>query len=136
MLLLALLLSGCASAKTATYTLSAVPPANPTHGHKLKVPIEVGEVSIPALIDRNEIVLRAPSDRLAVAGTSVWGAPIGQLIRTALSADLTERLAPGSVLPPGAPAPAGELRILTVVVRKFGGDTTGRVVLDAAWVTA
>lgn len=134
-LALMLALSGCASAKTTTYALSPVPPAR-TAAHALSLPIEVGEVSIPPSIDRNAIVLRAPGDRLEVAGTSVWGAPIQELIRAALSDDLTARLAPGSVLPPGAPSPSGGLRIVTVIIREFGGDVSGRVVLDAAWATA
>jgi uncharacterized lipoprotein YmbA len=121
-LLLVLLLGACASAKTDTYTLSAVPPARqPVAGTPLRPPIEMGEVSIPAVIDRDEIVLAAPGDRLDVASDSLWGAPVRQLIRRALSDDLTARLPPGSVLPPGAPAPRAGLRILTVSIEQFGG---------------
>lgn len=134
-LLLVLLLGACSSATTDYYTLSAVPPARPAHGSRaIRPPLEVGEVSIPATIDRNEIVLIAPGDRLELAGNSVWGAPVRQLIRRALSDDLTERLPPNSVLPPGTPAPKGGLRILTVSIERFDGDTAGRVVLSAAWM--
>lgn len=132
---MALALSGCASAKTATYALSSVP-ATTSSAHALSPPIELGEVSIPPSIDRNSIVLRAPGDRLEVAGTSVWGAPLRELIRAALSDDLAARLAPGSVLPPGAPSPSGGLQIVTVIIREFSGDVSGRVVLDAAWAIA
>lgn len=135
-LLLVLLLGACASAKTDTYTLSPVPPTRQQTGAPLRPPIEMGEVSIPATIDRDEIVLVAPGDRLDVASTSIWGAPLRQLIRRALSDDLMARLPPGSVLPPGDPAPGGGLRILTVSIDHFSGDTSGRVVLSAAWVLA
>jgi len=134
---LALLLGGCASAKTDTYTLSAVPPARQAPaGVPLRPPLEMGEVAIPATIDRNEVVLNAPGDRLDVASTSIWGAPVRQLIRRALSDDLTARLPPGSVLPPGDPGPKAGLRILTVSIDQFGGDTSGHVVLSAAWLLA
>jgi uncharacterized lipoprotein YmbA len=133
-LLLALLLAACASAKTDTYTLSAVPLPRALAGSPLHPPLEIGEVSVPATIDRDEIVLTAPGDRLNVASDSVWGAPLNQLIRRALSDDLSERLPPGSVLASGDPAPPRGLRIVTVSIDQFGGDTSGRVVLRASWI--
>ncbi len=67
-LLLVVLLAACASATTDYYTLTAVPPAQPgLPAARLRPPIEVGEVSIPATIDRDEVVLAAPGDRLDVA---------------------------------------------------------------------
>ena len=136
-LVLALLLASCSSTKTYTYILSAVPPEQPARsGLALRPPIEVGEVAIPATLDRDEIVLAAPGDRLDVEGTSVWGAPIRQLIRRALSDDLAARLPPGSVLPPGAEAPSFGLRIVTVNFERFSADTNGRVVLRADWTIA
>lgn len=136
-LLLVLLLAGCSSAKTDYYTLSAVPPARAAPaGRPLHPPLEVGDVSIPATIDRNEIVLVAPNDRLELVGTSVWGAPLDQLIRRALSDDLAERLPPNSVLPPGTPEPKGGLRIVAVSIERFDGDTAGDVRLRAAWTLA
>ena len=136
-LLLVLLLAACSSSKTDYYTLSAVPPPRGVSERaRLRPPLEVGEVSIPATIDRDEVVLVAPGDRLDLAGNSVWGAPLRQLIRRALSDDLTQRLPAGSILPPGDPAPRAGLRILTVSLEQFSGDTAGHVVLRAAWIVA
>ncbi len=135
-LLLALLLAACASAKTDTYTLSAVPPAHMAVGSPIRPSLEVGEVSIPATIDRDEIVLVAPGDRLDVSSNSVWGAPLNQLIRRALSDNLSERLPPGSVLAPGDPAPPRGLRTVTVSIDQFSGDTSGRVILRASSILA
>ncbi len=132
--LVALLLGACASAQTTYYTLSPVSPAaQATSGMALKPPIEVGEVSIPPTIDRDEIVIAAPGDRLDLSANAAWGAPIRQLIRRTLSADLTARLPPGSVLPLGDPAPSGGLRIVTLNIQQFGGDASGRVVLQTTW---
>jgi uncharacterized protein len=133
-LLLALLLAACASAQTDTYTLSAVPPARMATGSPVRPPLEVGEVSVPATIDRDEVVVVAPGDRLNVSSNSVWGAPLGQLIRRALSDDLSARLPPGSVLPPGDLAPPRGLRIVSLSIDQFSGDTAGHVVLRASWL--
>lgn len=136
-LLIAFGLAACTSAKTSTFTLSAVPPqGTQPSGRALRPPVEVGEVAIPATIDRDSIVLTAPSDRLEVLPNSVWGAPIRQLVRRALSDDLTQRLPPNSVLSPGTPAPRHGLRIITVSIQQFSGGTDGRVVLDANWTIA
>lgn len=135
-LALALALAACSSPKTYTFTLQSVPPRSAPSGKPLRPPIEMGEVGIPATIDRNSIVLTAPDDQLDVLQNSVWGAPMRQLIRNALSDDLNQRLPQGSVLPLGTPAPAGGLRIITVQVQQFEGSTDGRVVLDVGWTIA
>lgn len=133
-LLLALALAACASAKTYTYTLSAVPPAGgPVVSHPLASPIEVGEVGIPAVIDRTSIVLTAPGDQLQVSQNDVWGAGLRDLIRRTLSEDLAERLPDGSVLQPGTPARSARLRIVAVAIQQFEGSTGGVVTLRADW---
>lgn len=133
-LLLLSLLGACASAPSHFYTLGQVPPAGAqVAGRALHPPIEVGQVPIPAVLDRNEIVIAAAGDRLDLAGQDRWGAPLGQLIRVALTEDLSSRLPPGSVLPPGAIAPNGGLRVLTLNIQRFIGDSTGLVRLDASW---
>ncbi|MGH7155570.1 MAG: PqiC family protein [Acetobacteraceae bacterium] len=134
MLLVLLLLGACASAPSRFYTLGQVSPASaPIGGPALHPPIEVGQVPIPAVLDRNEIVIAAAGDRLDVAGRDRWAAPRGQLIRLALTEDLTSRLPPGSVLQPGAVAPNGGLRVLTLNIQRFIGDSSGLVRLDATW---
>jgi uncharacterized protein len=131
---LVLILASCGSVPTQTYTLTSVPPSQPaSQGRALQPPIELGDVSIPATIDRSSIVQIASGGRLDVHGEAVWGAPLQQLIRRTLSADLAHRLPPGSVLAPGDPAPPGGLRILLVNIEQFASDTSGRVTLTADW---
>ncbi|HEY6434856.1 MAG TPA: PqiC family protein [Acetobacteraceae bacterium] len=130
---IAALLFGCSSPPTHFYTLTAVPPARPvTAGVPLSPPIEVGDVPVPAVLDRDAIVL-SEGDRLDISGQDEWGAPLGRLIRQTLTADMMFRLPPGSVLAPGSTAPRSGLRILSVNVLRFGGDAAGTVVLDASW---
>jgi uncharacterized protein len=133
-LALPLLLAGCASAPTHFYTLAPAPPAaRLTAQPSLDPPIEVGDIPVPSVIDTNSIVLSAGDDRLDVSSQDQWGAPLGQLIRQALTADLIARLASGSVLAPGSPAPRSGLRVLSLQITRFMGDTAGHVALDVSW---
>ena len=102
-------------------------------GHTLYTPIEVGEVPIPATIDRNSIVLSAGNGRLNIASHDQWGAPIGELIRQALTANLTARLPPGCVLSPGGIAGRSGLHVLSLHILRFMSDTMGHVTLDVSW---
>ncbi|HSU04762.1 MAG TPA: PqiC family protein [Acetobacteraceae bacterium] len=124
----------CSSPPTHFFTLSAVPPANANRGGvALRPPIEVGDVPVPAVLDRNAIVVSGGGDRLDISSRDQWGAPLGRLIRQTLTADLITRLPPGSVLAPGSTAPKSGLRVVSVSIQRFGGDTAGNVVLDANW---
>lgn len=128
------LLSACASAPTVVYTLTSVPSARATvSGPPVVPPIEVGDVMIPGVIDREPVIVAAPNGQVDISGTAVWGSPLQEVIRRTLSADLASRLPPGSVLAPGDPAPPGGVRILLVNIQKFWGDTAGQVGLVADW---
>jgi hypothetical protein len=127
-------LCGCSSPPTHFYTLDAVPPARPVAaGIALSPPIEVADVPVPAVLDRDSIVLNEGGDRLNVSSQDEWGAPLGRLIRQTLTSDLMSRLPPGSVLAPGSTAPRSGLRIVSVNIVRFSGDAAGNVVLDASW---
>jgi uncharacterized lipoprotein YmbA len=130
---LCFLLAACGSAPTRFYTLEPVAPKQTVSGAAAKPPIEVGAVPVPAELDRDAVVLRDGGDRLDISGQDQWGAPLGSLVRQALTADLTARLASGSVLAPGSTAPKAGLRVLKVELQHFMGDTNGAVRLDANW---
>ena len=128
------LLAGCGSSPpTHYYTLEPIPPQQDAAKSALHPPIEVGDPGVPPEIDRDAVVVSAGGGRLDVSSTDQWGGPIGKLIRQCLTTDLTTRLAPGSVLAPGAPAPKSGLRVVSVHVERFIADTGGHVVLDASW---
>jgi uncharacterized protein len=129
---LVLLLAGCASAPTRVYTLTSVPAAHSMPVVASRMPIEVGEIPVPASVDRSSIVLYDGDDRLSILANDEWAAPLGSLIRQALTADLQSHLG-ASVLAPGAIAPAGRLRILSLTIEQFIGSSSGRVVLNASW---
>lgn len=129
-----LLIAACSSAPTHFFTLQPSGTPGPfANGPALKPPIEVGEVPVPAVIDRNEVVLSGGEGRLVVSLQDQWGAPLGQLIRSVLTTDLTSRLPRGSVLAPGSVAPAGGLHVLNLNIVHFMGDTVGQVTLEVQW---
>ncbi len=124
-------LAGCGhSPPTRFYTLDAVASqvaARPYAGP----PLRIGQVLVPPVLDRNEVVQEITAGRLQVDDLDHWGAPLGQLIRTALESDLSARLPAGDFLPGTGAAPddAG-----TVVVTVLGVSRTAEgLSMDVSW---
>lgn len=131
-----LALASCGSPPTHFYTLNAVPPAGPApSGAPVTPPLEVGQVSIPDVLDRDAIIEAAGHGQVDINGEQVWASDIDEMIRATLSQDLMARLPAGSVLPPGDTGSGAGLQVLVVNILRFGGDTTGHVVLSAEWTT-
>lgn len=132
-LLLAGLLGGCGSSpRTHFYTLTPAADGRlAAGGHPIRM-VAVGDVRLPAELDRLSLVTQGSGSRIIVSDTDRWAAPLDQLLRRALTADLSARLPPGSVLAPGDPMPRNA-RVLTLNVRRFMADPSGRVSLDADW---
>lgn len=135
-LLTVCLLAGCSgSPRTQFYTLDPVSaPAtaatsNSTRSHR---PITVGQVQLPPALDRLSLVTRTGPDQLSVSDENRWAAPLDDLVRRTLAADLAARLPPGRVLAPGDPVPPGGARTLTVDVQDFIPDQR-HVTLNARW---
>ncbi len=132
-ILLALLLSGCASSPpTRYYSLSAVP-IQPVQAAAASPPIMLDPISLPPELDRLQLVRQATADRLDIASLDRWAAPLDELVRRALSADLAAALPAGTVLPPDAAAAPPDLRHVAVTIDRFDGDLSGHVVLAAHW---
>ena len=135
-LLMLCLLAGCAgSPSTHFYTLDPVSApasaltANPTQSHRL---IVVGQVQLPPALDRLSVVTRSGPDQLAISDENRWAAPLDDIVRHTLSADLAARMPPGRVLAPGDPVPASGARSLIVDVQDFLPDER-HVTLNARW---
>jgi uncharacterized protein len=130
------LLAGCSgSPPTQFYTLDPVsaavpaPTSTPTRSHR---PIVIGQVQLPPTLDRLSLVTRTGPDQLAVSDENRWAAPLDDIVRRTLAADLAARLPPGSVLAPGDPVPSSGARTLTVDVQDFIPDQR-HVTLNARW---
>jgi uncharacterized lipoprotein YmbA len=95
-------------------------------------PVMVGHVDLPATLDRLWMVRSGPGNAIEVSDVDRWAAPLDELVRNALTADLRSRLPPGTVLAPGDTAPEGTRTIMLNVLH-FMADQSGRVVLDTDW---
>jgi uncharacterized lipoprotein YmbA len=117
-------LSACAStAPLRYYTLSDVPPATEGASASSASPaLRVGRVRIPGEIDRTELVQRIDATRVKIAEQDKWAAPLDEMIRRALSADLQTR---------GAAQSASAT--LSVDIEEFIGDAACAVTLRASW---
>jgi uncharacterized lipoprotein YmbA len=81
-------------------------------------------VTIPGELDRPELVRRIGPNQLSIAGLDRWAAPLDQVIRRALSDDISRRVP--------SPAP-GQQYSVSVDIREFYGDEACNVTLRAAW---
>jgi uncharacterized lipoprotein YmbA len=99
-LLLALVLGGCATPLTERfYTLNASAPPQPV-AHPARYRIAVGPVTVPALVDRPQIVLRAGANRVTIAEQSRWAEPLKDSIERVVAGNLALLLRRAPLLPP------------------------------------
>ncbi|MFP9459519.1 membrane integrity-associated transporter subunit PqiC [Pectobacterium brasiliense] len=132
------LLSSCSSPPVRYHTLltpaSPVAPlslmANTTHAAPFF--IDVLPVGIPAQLDTSQIVIRQGDSGAVVLDNERWLSPLSEEIRTALSADLTQRLNTQDVsgLVRSADTPVVRIHLQ---VRRFDSWPGQSVALDADW---
>ncbi|MFJ5435625.1 membrane integrity-associated transporter subunit PqiC [Pectobacterium sp. CHL-2024] len=132
------LLSSCSSPPVRYHTLltpaSPVAPlslmANTTHAAPFF--IDVLPVGIPAQLDTSQIVIRQGDSGAVVLDNERWLSPLNEEIRTALSADLTQRLNTQDVsgLVRSADTPVVRIHLQ---VRRFDSWPDQSVAFDADW---
>jgi uncharacterized protein len=129
-------LFACASSPpTRFYILNEIAPAAPAPNAAApnQIPIRVEPIAIAPELDRPEIVSRIGPNRVRVAGSDRWAAPLAEQIRRVLSDDLSARLPPGSVADPNEPSTKDPRRLLTIAIDEFYGDDSCAVSLRASW---
>ena len=116
---LVLLLCGCASSPPLRYyVLSETSPAGSSSSVDS---VQVSKVTLPRELDRNELVQRIDATRVRIAEDDRWAAPLDDLIRRTLAADLR--------------AHAGQARVgqVSVQIEAFSADMNCGVELRASW---
>jgi hypothetical protein len=123
------------SPPTRFYILNEIAPAAPapTTTGSNQIPVRVEPIAIAPELDRPEIVSRIGTNRVHVAGSDRWAAPLPEQIRRVLSNDLSARLPPGSVADPNEPSTKDPRRLLTIAIDEFYGDDSCAVSLRASW---
>ena len=135
---LALLGAGCASTPPRLYRLSASEPAPapapaPATAASAPATLAVGPVTVPAQVDRPQIVLVVGANQVRVDEFSRWAAPLADDITGVLVADLARRLGTTEVWAyADTVRPAAELRV-AVQVQRFDIVPGDVALLDAAW---
>jgi uncharacterized lipoprotein YmbA len=127
--LLSALMVSCGISGKQYYVLT--PAGSPPSGGGLG--IGVGPVSIPAYLERSNLVFKEGGNRLAVSESHHWAGDLENNVASVIAANLGRRLGTGNfrTYPWGSDK---ELRYqISVDIRQFHGTSAGDAYLDASW---
>jgi uncharacterized protein len=125
-------LAGCASPKADFYTLS---PEAPRESADPATPITVliGSVSVPELVDRPQIVVRAGANQVTMNEFARWADSLKSQIPRVIAADLAQQLnSPRVSAYPMAGDTAAAWRV-QIDVQRFDATLGDAVTVDALW---
>ncbi|MDB5394734.1 MAG: hypothetical protein JWM91_2240 [Rhodospirillales bacterium] len=125
---LMLALAGCSSPENKYFTLSATEPTARAGQTGAARTIAINDVSIPAYLDRPQIVIKQDQNLADIREYERWMEPVDSMIRRVLVADLTARLGTGRVLD----EPNKDSALLSITIEDFGPEGN-HVVLRGQW---
>lgn len=131
-LLLGLLVLGACSGPPATWYHLEAGPAPTTVVADPVATVAMEEVRLPPYLDRSDIVMRRPGNRLAVSETAQWAEPLGAAIARVVRSDLAAALGPRGVRVVPADFADSTLDIY-IAVSRFEVTADGTAVLHAQW---
>jgi len=127
---LAVALAGCASPRSNFYTLnSAVKPV----ATKADYSVAVGPVSVPAAVDRPQIVVRLAPNQVAIDEFHRWASPLPDAISRVIAENLASLLGTPHVTVFTQPTAAGARYRVLVDVLRFESALGETANLDAVW---
>jgi hypothetical protein len=133
--ILAALWTGCASTpQSHFYTLSPVlKPAAPAAATAANYSISVGPVTIPAAVDRPQIVVRLGPNQVDIDEFNRWASPLQDDIARVVAENLVLMLGtPDVTVFPQTTAAGASYRVVISVLR-FDSVPGGAATLDAVW---
>lgn len=125
-------LGGCASEPVHYHTLLAPPPSSPTLAPPAPFLIELLPVGIPEQLDQSQLVVRQGASEVVILEGERWAGPLGDELRSALSAALSSRLGTQDVAGLSNPTNKPVMRI-KLQIRRFDAWPGQRVLLFADW---
>ncbi|MBC7636850.1 MAG: membrane integrity-associated transporter subunit PqiC [Acetobacteraceae bacterium] len=128
LVLLGLLLAGCASTPLNYYTLAFVAGVPQS---SLPLVIELRRVGVAAYLDRPEIVRSPTAYRLQVSDVERWAEPLGRMLERVFAEDLVQRLPGASVFAESGRISADADRVIELDIQRLDADDAGNVVLVA-----
>ena len=133
-LALALVMSACGSTPAIRFHTLVAPAPETAAPSTVPAPfvIEILPVGIQAQVDQTQLVVREGASGMVLLENERWAAPLGDEFRTALSAELSRRLATQDIAGLARPAdkPIFQVR---VQVRRLDAWLGHQVQLDADW---
>lgn len=137
LLLSSALLVGCASQGTAYYTLST-PQSNSVSSANDRPFIEpyiVHRVTVPAAVDDTPLIVRKSNDQLMVLSNDKWTAPLGEILRNALSQAMTQTLGtpPRQGVMPNSGVQVSSANEIIVDIQQFDMQPARQASLAAVW---
>jgi uncharacterized protein len=128
-------LGGCASPKAAFYTLSMEAPRE-SASSGAPVTVVISSVTVPDLVDRPQIVVRAGNNQVTINEFARWADPLKSQIPRVVAVDLGVVLnsTQVSVYPIGA-NPTAAWRV-QIDVQRFDATLGGAATVDVLWSVA
>lgn len=139
LLLLCLMVMGCARSPQRHFFTLAEPTAQAKQrvslGNDVRT-VLIGPVSVPARVDRQQIVTRTSANALEISESNRWGESLASEIASALATDLAADLGDGALVGlKGQEAIAGEADVrIAVDILRFESVMGGTASIEAAWV--
>jgi uncharacterized lipoprotein YmbA len=121
------LLGSCVSTSAHYYTLVSEPEQSAPAMVAVPFRLEIG--SIPAQVDRSELVIRLPDGRMAIVDSERWIAPVGDELQNALSVELLRRL--GAISPSEPTGPRSLL--IRLNLDRFESSPYRYALVEASW---
>lgn len=132
-LILFLLLTACGSTVQPKYYLLTPDNSNSASSPQKQLLISLGPVTLPAYLDRSQIVTRRGATQLELADAHRWAEPLQKNFSAVLAEDMRQQLHQAGVLVfPSRERTAVDYRVAVDVVR-FDTDDAGNAVLIADW---
>lgn len=128
----AILLASCAAHPDRFYGLTTLPRAAlpPAAGYATRILLST---SIPSVVDRRELIVDAPDDRILVLEQERWAAPLSDLVHQTLARDIEQRRADVLVADRAFDqAGVKPVRIKVEIVR-MSARRGGQATLEAHW---
>ena len=127
---LAILAAGCASPASRFYTLSAAPTPAATPSD---LAVAVGPVSVPAAVDRPEIVVDMGPNQVRLDEFNRWASPLQNNIARVVAENLVALLGtPRVTLSPQTLSADADYRV-AIEIQRFDSAPGQAATLDAVW---
>lgn len=124
-------LAGCASAPLHYYTLVPAAGALSNAGQPAGLPFELLPVSVPAQVDQPQLLVRQGGQGVALLDSERWIAPLGDEVRSAVSADLAAELNSQDVS--GLPDNGKPRLRIKLDLRRFDSEPGSYALIEAVW---